>query len=56
MQFSDADFAPIRTSSRRLSANVKVLDAQAAAIHLAGVTSTAEIIEALTVNGSRYQC
>jgi len=39
MQFSDADFAPIRTSSRRLSANVKVLDAQAAAIHLAGVTS-----------------
>jgi hypothetical protein len=43
--FSDAGFAPIRTSSARLTAEVQALDAEAAAIRAAGQspTSTAQL-------------
>jgi hypothetical protein len=47
--FSDADFAPIRTSSVRLTAEVKALDAQAAAIKAAGTLSASHTqLKALT--------
>jgi hypothetical protein len=38
MRLSDADFAPIRTSSVRLTAKIKTLDAQAVAIRATGMT------------------
>lgn len=47
---SDADYAPIRTSSVRLTAKVKDLDAQAAAIRSAGPSSSSlDQLKALTV-------
>jgi hypothetical protein len=47
---SDADFAPIRTSSARLTAEVQALDAQAATIRAAGPSSTSfDQLHALTV-------
>ena len=47
--FSDADFAPIRTSSARLTAEVQALDAQAVAIRAAGPSSTSfDQLHALT--------
>jgi hypothetical protein len=39
MGFSDADFAPIRTSSQRLSSELQALDVQAATILAAGTSS-----------------
>ena len=46
---SDADYAPIRTSSVRLTAKVKSLDAQAVAIRAAGPTPTSYAqLQALT--------
>lgn len=36
MGFSDSDFAPVRASSIRLSTELKVLDAQAATVRVAG--------------------
>jgi len=38
--FSDSDYAVIRTSSKRLTAEVETLDAQAAAIRAAGPTAS----------------
>jgi hypothetical protein len=47
--FSDADFAPIRTSSVRLTAEVHSLDAQAVAIRAAGPSATSlDQLHALT--------
>lgn len=40
LEYSDADFAAIRTSSARLTAEVNALNAQAAAIMAAGHSST----------------
>ena len=48
--FSDADYAAIRTSSVRLTAKVKVLDAKATAIQKAGASSSShDQLKALTV-------
>jgi hypothetical protein len=48
--FSDIDYAAIRTSSIRLSAEVKDLDAKAAAIHKAGASSSShDQLRALSV-------
>ena len=48
--FSDAEFAPIRTSSVRLTAEVKVLDMKAVAIHKAGASSSnLNQLKALTI-------
>jgi hypothetical protein len=38
MGFSDADFAPIRASSLRLSSELKALDGQASAIRASGIS------------------
>lgn len=47
--FSDADFAYIRTSSVRLTAEVQALNVQAAAIQAGGATSTSQAqLSALT--------
>lgn len=49
LRWSDADYAPIRTSSVRLTAKVKDLDAQAVAIRKAGASSSSrDQLKALT--------
>jgi len=48
--FSDAEFAPIRTSSVRLTAEVKDLDAKAVELHKAGLSSSnLDQLKALTI-------
>jgi len=50
MGFSDADFAPIRASSVRLSSELQALDAQAASLRAAGISSSnAAQLKALAV-------
>jgi hypothetical protein len=50
VRLSDADFAPIRTSSARLTVKVKDLDAQAVAIQKTGASpSNRDRLKALTV-------
>ena len=50
LKWSDADYAPIHTSSARLTAEVQDLDAQARAITAAGTSSSShERLKALTV-------
>jgi hypothetical protein len=50
MGFADADYAPIRTASVRLTAEMMALNAQAAAIRSAGLSSaTSAQMQALTV-------
>jgi len=53
--FSDAEFAPIRTSSARLASKVKSLDAQAVQIRSGGPSSTSHgQLKALTAQRQAY--
>jgi hypothetical protein len=55
MGFSDADFAPIRASSVRLSSELKALDAQAAAIRATGTSpSNTAQLKALVAQREAY--
>jgi hypothetical protein len=55
MGFSDADFAPIRTSSVRLSSELQALDAQAATTSAAGISpANAAQLQALVAQREAY--